>query len=213
MAIICPTVLAEEPHAYREQMERIAGFAERVQIDLADGIFAPVRTILPHQIWWPHSIHADIHCMYGEPLKWLDQLIKLEPHMIIVHAEADGLFDAVADKLEAAGIKVGIALLSETAVSTILPVTDRLEHVLIFAGKLGSFGGSPDIDKFADKVHEVRSKLGHVEIGWDGGISDENAEELIALGVDVLNVGGYIQQAESPASAYATLKSLAEKNR
>jgi ribulose-phosphate 3-epimerase len=50
-----------------------------------------------------------------------------------------------------------------------------------------------------------------LEVGWDGGINDQNVAELINGGVDVLNVGGYIQRAEDPARAFAALQRIADE--
>ncbi len=58
------------------------------------------------------------------------------------------------------------------------------------------------------KVQKIRDHHPEAEIGWDGGINDHNAKQLVEAGVDVLNVGGYIQQATKPADAYATPKAL-----
>ena len=63
MAVICPTVTAAEPHEYREQIERIAPFAHRIHIDLADGVFTPNKLIDLMQVWWPVGMVADIHRM------------------------------------------------------------------------------------------------------------------------------------------------------
>ena len=75
---------------------------------------------------------------------------------------------------------------------------------------LGFHGGEADLS-LLDKVREVRQLYPEVEIGWDGGINDSNAAQLIVAGVDVLNVGGYVHKAPSPNDAYATLKTLAEQ--
>lgn len=212
MAAICPCVTAEEPHAFREQMERIAPFAERIHIDFMDGTFAATKSPSLTQAWWPHSIKADLHLMYQKPAEHLDAAIKLEPHMVIVHAEADGDFVALAESLHNANIKVGVALLSKTGVETIKPVMELIDHVLIFAGDLGHFGGKPNIEVFAGKVRILKENYSDVEMGWDGGVSDKNAGQLVTLGVDVLNVGGFIQKSEDPAAAYATLKAIAENH-
>jgi pentose-5-phosphate-3-epimerase len=90
---------------------------------------------------------------------------------------------------------------------------DAVDHVLIFAGDLGHFGGNPDIDRFVEKIDELQYKYTNVEIGWDGGVNAANVVRLAGLGIDVLNVGGFIQYAKKPAEAYATLKALAEKQR
>jgi pentose-5-phosphate-3-epimerase len=45
-----------------------------------------------------------------------------------------------------------------------------------------------------------------LEIGWDGGINNQNAHVLAAGGVDVLNTGGFIQHASDAEHAYRTLQ-------
>ncbi len=207
MAVICPTVLAGSPHTYRQQIERVMTFAERIQIDLMDGDFAPHRSIDLGEVWWPEQLVADIHLMYKRPLNYVDLLVQLKPSLVIVHAEAEGNFFELADALRAEDIKVGLALLKETHISKIEPVLDQVDHVLIFSGDLGSFGGTADLS-LLDKVKAVKIINPQIEVGWDGGVNEHNAAALAQGGVDVLNVGGFIQRAEHPSSAYAKLKGL-----
>src|SRR5882672_9819247 len=89
-ATICPTVTARSPEEYREQMERVAGFAQRIHIDTADGVFTPVKLTPLEQVWWPANVRADIHVMHQDPFKHTKLLLKLHPQLIVVHAEADG---------------------------------------------------------------------------------------------------------------------------
>lgn len=207
MAIICPTVLASEPHEYREQMERIAGFGKRVQIDLTDGLFTLTKTISLEQVWWPHSFKADLHLMYKRPDLFLDQILDLEPSMVIIHAEAEGKFDPFAKALQEGNIKVGVALLQETEPELIKPALGLIDHVLIFSGDLGRFGGAAQLSLLG-KILKLKKWKPSLEIGWDGGVNDKNAKQLAKGGVDVLNVGGFIQNAKNPEKAYKSLKQL-----
>src|SRR5437016_4535412 len=107
MATICPAVLAKDTHDYREQMERVTTFAERVQIDLTDGQFANAKTVSLEHIWWPDDVKADLHLMYKQPTDFLTEAIRLKPHLVIVHAEANGDFEKISHQLRAAHIKAG----------------------------------------------------------------------------------------------------------
>lgn len=207
MAEICPCVLADDPHAFREQMERIAHFARRIQIDLTDGLFTPAKTIPIDKVWWPHGAKADLHLMYKRPDLYLDQILKLEPSLVIVHAEAEGKFGPFAKALHDAGIKVGVALLADTQPALIESSLDQIDHVLIFAGSLGYMGGKADLSLLR-KVKRLRALKPDLEIGWDGGVNDENAKELAQGGVDVLNAGGFIQKADDPEANYLKLAGL-----
>lgn len=204
MAIIAPTITAFEPHEYREQMERAAKLAERVHIDLMDGEFTPTLSPDLLQIWWPHNTVADIHLMYQRPMDHLQQLIKLRPHMVVIHNEADVHHMHFAAELHKEGIEVGLAVLHETPIEHAYQIMHSFDHVLVFSGKLGYHGGEADLG-LLDKVKKIREHHPEVEIGWDGGISADNALELARSGVDVLNTGGFIQNAQQPQEAYDKL--------
>lgn len=208
MATICAKILAEEPYGYKVQLQRVTPFARRLHIDLMDGKFAEPMSVGLRQISWPNGVLADLHLMYRKPQLYLELLVEARPHLVIVHAEAEGNFMTMASELHRAGIRVGVALLQATPVSTIAPAIQFVDHVLLFSGRLGHYGGEADL-RLLTKVRQLRALKQGLEIGWDGGVNDRNAAQLIASGIDVLNVGGFIQHAHSPAQAYATLKSVA----
>jgi len=203
-ATICPAVLASNTDDFRQQMERIARFATRVHIDLADGQFASTKTVDIGQVWWPGGMRADLHIMYRQPFARTKLFLDLAPQMVIVHAEADGNFVGFAELMHRHGIEVGVALKPETPVELIRPAMAWIDHVLIFSGNLGHFGGTANL-QLLQKVQQLRQLKPQLEIGWDGGINDQNAAQLARGGVDVLNTGGFIQHANDPHAAYQTL--------
>ncbi len=210
MADIAPTITAFSNAEYRAQIEQVQEFATRLHIDFMDGELAPTKSPAIEQAWWPIGIIADLHVMYKRPLEELETIISLQPSLVIIHAEAEGA-SKFLEEIEGLGISRGLALLSETSVEEIKPLLPQLEHVLIFSGSLGHFGGTADMNLLT-KVEELKRLSPDLEIGWDGGINAENARQLVAAGVDVLNVGGFIHQAADPIRAYAKLEeALAQK--
>lgn len=204
MVAICPTVTASEPHAYRAQVERIAPFSKRIHIDLMDGQFAPSVSPSLEQVWWPAELTADIHLMYQKPMDHIAQLIKLRPHMVVIHNEADVHHMHFAALLHREGIKVGLALLQDTPAEYAFQIMHSFDHVLVFSGNLGYHGGVADLG-LLEKVQQIRRHYPEAEIGWDGGVNAKNARALAEGGVDVLNVGGTIHTAKDPGAAYAKL--------
>ncbi len=205
MISIAPTITAQTPDQFGLQLGRISSFVRRLHIDLMDGVFAPTVSVRPDQIWWPANVRADLHVMYQNPFDFTDVFIALAPQMVIVHAEATGDFVTFANRIHRHGIEVGVALLPQTSVSAIVPALDLIDHVLIFSGNLGHQGGSRADLALAPKIIELRQHKPSLEIGWDGGINDQNAAQLAQAGVDVLNVGGFIQGAQRPDVAYQSL--------
>jgi len=204
-ATICPTITTDDPGVYKQQIEQTLTYAHRIHIDLADGVFTRNRLTEIEDVWWPGGVRADLHVMYEQPFQHMEALIALRPQLIIVHAEADGDFMQFAAAAHHYGIEVGVALLPETPVEAIRPALEVIDHVLIFSGNLGHFGGHADMGLLG-KVQQLKDLKPRLEIGWDGGVNDKNVKLLAMGGVDVLNAGGYLHGAMAPGTAYATLK-------
>lgn len=211
MSVIAPALLAENPDDYKAQVERIHPFAERIHVDISDGEFAPTFTINAAQIWWPQEWTVDIHAMVARPSEHLETLISLKPNLIVFHAEIQEDIVVLLQHVKKFGIKAGVALLRPTVPSTITPAIEAADHVMIFSGELGKYGGTASLMQL-EKVRLIRNIHQDVEIGWDGGVTIENAYSLAQGGVDVLNVGATIARAEDPQSTYATLVSEINKH-
>ena len=210
MAVVCPAVLAASEDDYQRQIHRVTPFARRIQIDLSDGVFTPAKTIEPAQAWWPVGIKADLHLMYLKPQAALETVLEHKPHLIIIHVEAKSDVRQLAALCRRKGVNFGMAILSKTATEALRDQLDVLDHVLIFSGDLGRFGGKADLT-LLDKAGYLKKIKPELEIGWDGGINDQNVTELVTGGIDVLNAGGYIQKAKEPARAWQMLKRIADE--
>lgn len=208
--IIVPTITAFSEDQYAVQVRRLAPFAKRVHLDLMDGEFAPTISPTLDKIWWPHQFETvDIHLMYQRPMDHLEQLVLLRPHMVIIHVEAMFHHMHFAAELHKEGINVGLSILADTPVANIEQIINSFDHLLIFSGNLGHFGGQVN-PELISKIAEAKSHHPDLEIGWDGGINIENAAMLAQAGVDVLNVGGAIQNAPDAQEAFNSLQLIVD---
>ena len=204
-SVIAPAILAENAQQYKEQVDRITGFAERVHIDLTDGEFAPTFTVSIPELWAPEGWTIDIHAMVNKLDEYVPKLIALRPHLIIIHAEAEGDVLGALKEIKRSGIMAGLALLKPTVPQTVEELIKEAEHVLIFSGELGKFGGTASLMQL-EKIRLVKMINPNVEIGWDGGVMVDNAYSLVQGGVNVLNVGETIQKATDPPAMFAKLQ-------
>ena len=204
-AVITPVILAENAAQYKEQVDRITGFAERVHIDISDGEFAPTLTVSIPELWAPEGWTIDIHAMINNVEEYVPKLIALRPHMIIIHAEATGDVKTALMQIRQAGIMAGLALLKPTVPRTVEELIKLADHVMIFSGELGHFGGTASLMQL-EKIRLIKSINSNVEIGWDGGVLVDNAYSLVQGGVDVLNVGGVIQKSSDPHAIFSKLQ-------
>ena len=205
MSVIAPSITAFSPAEYKEQVDRITGFAERVHIDLTDGEFAPTFTVGISDLWVPEGWSVGVHVMAYNLENFVPKLIALKPNMIIIHAEARGDVAAYLRLIKQAGVKAGLALLRPTVPSSVAPLIQEAEHVLIFSGELGRFGGTASLMQL-EKIRLIKAINPNVEIGWDGGVTVDNAYSLVQGGVDVLAVGGAIHKASDPHASFSRLQ-------
>lgn len=203
-ATIVPCVTVATPDEYKQSLERIHLFAQRVHVDISDGSFAPVTLIDPSQIWWPQGWLVDVHAMVAQPSKYIPQLLTLKPHMITLHVEATEDLLPLLQQIKQVGVRAGIALMRVTVPSDVAPLIEASDHVMIFSGDLGKYGGTASMMQL-EKIRLIKNINAAVEIGWDGGITIENAFSLMQGGVEVFNVGGAIQKAADPKAAYDKL--------
>ena len=108
------------------------------------------------------------------------------------------------------GIEVGVAIQPQTDPAVLRPAIQYIDHVLIFSGHLGHFGGEANL-QLLDKVPLLKKMKSSLEIGWDGGINDTNAYDLAKGGIEVLNSGGFIQKAPNPHDAFYALADAASR--
>ena len=204
MSIIAPAITVETEDQYKTSIDRIKSFAQRVHVDISDGEFAPVFLVEPAKLWWPKEWIVDIHAMVMHPMDYVDKLISLKPHLITFHAETGVNLLPIMENIKKNGIKAGVALLKQTVPETMAAEIRAADHVLVFSGDLGHYGGTASLMQL-EKVRLIKGINPNVEIGWDGGVSVDNAFTLTQGGVNVLNTGGAINNADNPDDVYDTL--------
>ena len=211
MSIIVPTILTNDKNLYEQQYEFYSKFANRVQVDICDGIFSPSITLDESNVWRkPEWASLDMHMMVMNPSQHIATILKIKPNLCIFHAETNENLLPIFQTLKQAGISSGVAILKQTYPGNIAPYIEAADHVLIFAGRLGQQGGEADMIQY-EKVPIIRSIKSEVEIGWDGGVNMQTARTLAHSGIDVLNVGAALATSQDPAKAYADLTAELDK--
>ncbi len=203
---ICPTITAETKEVFSKQLKTASKLAKRIHFDVSDASLAPNKLLSLKSMSWGKQVLADIHVMSTHPHPELLLALKLKPHLVIIHAEADIDLIASARSLRQNDIKAGVALLQKTPLNLIGQYLLEFDHVLVFSGNLGYQGGSTANLNLIEKVKAIKNINREIEIGWDGGVNDTNISSLVASGVGVVNVGGFIQHSKNPAKAYAKLE-------
>lgn len=210
MAVIVPTITTDNQAFFDESLTKFSQFSKRIQIDTSDGSFAPTTLVPISSMNLPEGVTIDLHVMSARPSEHMAEILKLKPSLCILHAEVDDDLTAVFAQLKEAGIKTGLALIKTTFPGRVANLIQAADHVMIFAGELGSQGGTIDMMQ-TEKVPLIRNIKPEVEIGWDGGANLSNVRALAHANIDVINVGSAITQAADSAAMYQSLLAECEK--
>lgn len=206
MSLICPTVLASDQSDYLNQQKKIS-FASRIQIDVMDGVFTDSKSMPLSMISKFGDMLVDLHVMYQEPQMFFDEFIRIKPNMVIVHAESNCDIPKLAADLREHNIKTGLAILQKTSIQEVSYIFPHVQHLLIFAGNLGHYGGTADLGML-EKIADAKKITKYLEYGWDGGANLSNIIDLQKGGVDVINVGSAIQGTDKPKEVFDQMNIL-----
>lgn len=209
MASVAPTILAATPADYAERIDRVKPFAKRLHVDICDGVFVDTKTVGLSQVYDIDGVPFDLHLMMTHPEGQLENIISLQPELVIFHYEAQIDREEFIRQLREVDINVGLAINPETTVEQVADLLPKLQHLLVFTGTLGHNGGEFRRDSL-EKIGQARIINPDLEIGVDGGINQETARQAIEAGANLLNCGSFIHDAADPEIAYIALVAIAE---
>ena len=166
-----------------------------VHIDVMDGHFVPNITIGPNVVAAikPHATKPlDVHLMIAPVEPYIEAFAKAGADIITFHPEAGPHPHRTIQAIKAAGCKAGISLNPATPITAIEDLLADIDLVLVMSVNPG-FGGQKFITAQLDKIRRLRKIIdasGYaIELEVDGGITQDNAAEVIEAGADVLVAG------------------------
>ncbi len=212
---IAPSVLAADFANLQRDIEMInSSEADWFHIDIMDGVFVPnISFGMP--VLDAIQKHAkktiDVHLMIVDPDRYITTFKKLGTNVLTVHYEACTHLHRTIQAIKAEGMKAGVALNPHTNIDLLEDVIQDIDVVCIMSVNPG-FGGQSFIENTYVKVEKLKAlihkKNAATLIEIDGGVTDKNAQQLVAAGADVLVAGSYVFSAEDPIAIIAHLKEL-----
>jgi ribulose-phosphate 3-epimerase len=209
MPIVVPTINATTPEDYARRIDNVKSFAGRLHIDVGDGVFTDVRTIGLSQVYDIDGVPFDLHLMMVHPESQIENIVSLQPQLVIVHYEAPFEHNSFFKSLREMVIRVGLAINVETTIEQVRDIIPTIHHLLVFTGRLGHNGGEFRADCL-DKIALARAINPDLEVAVDGGLNQETVRLAIEAGADILDVGSFIHDADDPEMAYVALQAIAE---
>ena len=213
--IIAPSILSADFLNLGHDLKKVinAG-ADILHLDVMDGHFVPNLTFgypIIKKLKQNFDIPLDAHLMITNPESYIPVLAEIGVDYISIHQETVYHLHRYIQMIKDYGIKAGIALNPATPISTVFPIIEHLDFVLIMSVNPG-FGGQKFLPLALRKISDLKNKADQMNpdllIEVDGGINNDNAEELKKAGADILVAGSYIFGADDPSIPINLLKNL-----
>lgn len=215
MPIIAPSLLAADFLNLESECRMLnESEAEWFHLDVMDGQFVPnISFGIPviEKIRKATTKVCDVHLMILQPEHLTEAFKKAGADILTVHIEACNHLHRNIQQIKSLGMKAGVAVNPHTPVNTLSDILHDIDLVCLMSVNPG-FGGQKFIQYTLEKTRLLRKMIDEkglkVQIEIDGGVTLDNAAEIIAAGADVLVAGNTVFSADDPKATIAKLKSL-----
>ena len=211
--IIAPSILAADFSRLADEVKAVeqAG-ADWIHIDVMDGHFVPNITIGPNVVEAIRKVTElplDVHLMIENPNNYIEEFISAGSDIITVHVEACPHLNRTVQLIKDQEIMVGVVLNPATPLSSLEEILHEIDIVLIMSVNPG-FGGQKFIPSMMDKIENLSEIMAHydhpIALEVDGGITSNNAADIVQAGASVLVAGSAIFNSKDYKKAIKSLR-------
>ena len=183
-------------------------------IDVMDGVFVPNFGLNPDFVKRVREITEkplDVHLMVTDPSRYIDTFAEAGADMISIHAEATTNLQGDLARIQAHGLKAGVAINPATSLDVLEYVYDVTDYVVVMTVNPG-FAGQKFIPATYDKIQELSDQIKkrelQIEIQVDGNIGENTIPKCKDNGATM-----YIGGSSAVYNSTGTLKENVQKTK
>ena len=199
MKFIAPSILSADFAKLGDEIRSVenAG-ADWIHVDVMDGHYVPNITMGPLIVKAARdvtSLPIDVHLMIEDPDRYINDFAKAGASVISVHIETCVHLNRTIQIIKESGLRAGVALNPSTHLSSLDWILEYIDLVVIMSVNPG-FGGQTFITNTLEKITTLRSMIEDRNLSTlieiDGGVCEENIEDISIAGSDVFVAGSAI---------------------
>ena len=223
MIEIIPSIIPKNLNVIREQFHKILGVVKKVQLDIVDGQYAPVKT-------WPfiekysddllklsrgeekfpyiNDFILEVDMMVLHPIEYINDFISLGAKSFVIHIDSTDHLKQCVDTIKNLGCEIGFGIKPSVDIDLVQPFLPQLDFVQFMGNdKIGHNG--IELDKSViNKIKYFHEKHPAVTIQIDIGVNEETIPKLKAVGVSRFISSSSIFNAPSAKEAITKLQNF-----
>lgn len=215
MPLIAPSLLASNFLKLADECQMLnESEADWFHLDVMDGVFVPnISYGIPviEQIRKTTSKICDVHLMIINPENLTEAFKKAGADILTVHLEACKHLHRNIQQIKSLGMQAGVAVNPHSPVDLLKDIIVDIDLVCLMTVNPG-FGGQSFIPHSIEKIRQLRKMIddtgSKAKIEVDGGVTLENAKQIVDAGADVLVAGNTVFKSSDPIKTIHQLKSL-----
>ena len=213
--LVAPSLLSADFGNLKRDIEMInQSQADWFHLDVMDGVFVPNISFGFPVIEYINQYATkplDVHLMITQPERYIKEFKAAGADILSIHYEASTHLHRSVSAIKEAGMKAGIVLNPHTPVYSLVDIIEDVDLVLLMSVNPG-YGGQQFIENTFNKITALRELIDQSDssalIEVDGGVSLNNAKDLVDTGADVLVAGNAVFKSDDPLDTIANLKNL-----
>ena len=213
---IAPSILAANFARLGDEIAAVERAGVRlIHVDVMDGHFVPNISIgvpVVASLRKATRLLLDVHLMIENPDQYVEAFASAGAGTLLIHQEATPHLDRVVTQVRELGCKAGVVINPATPVAALEDILYKVDQVLVMSVNPG-FGGQVFLPRALDKIRQLRDLRArnhyNYRIEVDGGVTMENAAELVRAGTEILVAGTSVFHTPDPAEAVRQLQHVA----
>lgn len=223
MIEIIPAIIPQDLNIMRERLDKVFGLVKKVQIDIVDGQYAPVKTwpfvdknsddllrLSRGEEKFPHieDFILEIDMMILHPIEYLSDFISLGAKSFVVHIDSTDHINECLDTIKNSGGEVGLGIKPSVDVDLLEPFLPKTDLVQFMGNDIVGHSGIELDESVINKIKYFHKNHPSIQIQIDIGVSEETIPKLKAAGVSQFVSGSSIFNAPNIKEAIIKLQNL-----
>ena len=204
---VIPGILEKDWVEFERKLEIIRPFSKAVHVDFLDGKLCEETSFMDFQNFQKYSsdFFLEAHLMVENPTQYIKSLMAVGFKRFIGHIEKMQDIDEFIAEGQIFG-EVGLAIDSETPVSSINIPFDDLDCILLMGDKAGK-SGQVFLPETLTKIKDLRLRT-QIPIEVDSGINDTTIIQCKEAGANRFVTTSFVFQSADPLNSFEKLEGL-----